>query len=99
MRSLMGSYYTVIEISKRNKMSQQRVGGHIKDPLQMKVHLLRYIKISRKHMAHSRALRGYLAEDRFHANVGDSPCLSKTHQIFTTEPYLVHPQIIIMSPG
>lgn len=94
----MDSCYFVIEISEINKMSQQRMGGHIKDLLQMKVHLLMYITISRKHVACSRALWGYLEEDNFHTNVGDSPFLSKTHQIFTTEPYLVHPQIII-SPG
>lgn len=31
-------------------------------------------------------------------NIEDSPFLSKVHQIFTAEPYVVHPQII-MSPG
>lgn len=68
----MGSYYAVIEISKVNKMSQQRVGGHIKDPLQRKIDLLMYIKVSRQHMARSGTLQGYL-DDSFHTNVGDSP--------------------------
>lgn len=36
----MGSYYSVIEIFEINKMRQQGVGGHLKDSLQMKVHLL-----------------------------------------------------------
>lgn len=36
----MGSYYSVIEVFEINKMSQQRMGGHIKESLQMKVHLL-----------------------------------------------------------
>lgn len=40
MRTLMGSYYSVIEVFETNKMSQLRVWAHIKDSFQMKVHLL-----------------------------------------------------------
>lgn len=42
-------------------MSQQRVDAHIKDMLQMKVHLLMYVKVSRKHMAkHAPGLCGVI---------------------------------------
>lgn len=73
----MGSYYAVIEISKVNRMSQQRVGGHIKDPPQMEVNLLMYIRVSRQHMAHSKTLQGYFNYS-FHTNLGDSPFLSSS---------------------